>query len=389
MKARLLGYARRPMPLPGRYVVLTAAALLAGALPATACGTSASSGAHAAAAPLELGVQDDGVLLRGSDALRGLAWKRIGELKADDVRVIVPWSDVVSGSTATRRPARISYRLTPFDRLVREARSHGVHVQMTLALPAPAWATSTDRVGKTNPDPKLFAAFAGDMARHFKGKVGRFSVMNEPNLAVWLKPVRTSAAQYRTIYPVAYSAIKRASPSAKVLFGETAPFTRSPAAGTQPLPWIAAVLNGVRLKADGVAHHPYSFKVSPLKPWPAKGSVSIGSLGRLVSALKGYAKSGQLRTPGGGVPGIYLTEHGYLVNGPDAPAYRTTQALPETTRARYWTQSLNIARRTPGVRQLLSYQLFPSPPGATWDTSVLDTDGAPTLPFTAIADRTR
>ena len=211
--------------------------------------------------------------------------------------------------------------------------------------------------------------------------------MNEPNLAVWLKPVKTSAAQYRTIYPLAYSAIKRASPSAKVLFGETAPFIRTAAAGTQPLPWIAQVLEGARLKADGVAHHPYSFKVSPLKPWPAKGSVSIGSLGRLVSALKGYAKSGQLRTPGGGVPGIYLTEHGYLVNSPGAPAYRRTQSLPATTRARYWTQSLNVARRTPGVRELLSYQLFPSQPGATWDTSILDAAGEPTLPFTAIADR--
>ena len=127
-------------------------------------------------------------------------------------------------------------RLTAFDRLAREARSQGVKVQMTLALSAPAWATRTHRIGKTNPDPRLFAAFAGDMARHFKGKVARFSVLNEPNLAVWLKPVKTSAAQYRTVYPPAYAAIKRASPSAQVFFGETAPFVRTAAAGTQPLP---------------------------------------------------------------------------------------------------------------------------------------------------------
>lgn len=375
------------MPIRGRYLVLTATALLACVLPATACGTRPSPGAHAAAAPLELAVQDDGLLLRGRDGLRALAWKRIGELNADYVRVLVPWNDVVSSPRARRPPARVRYRLTAFDRLVREARSHGVKVQMTLALSAPAWATSTGRVGKTNPDPKRFATFAGDMARHFRGKVARFSILNEPNLVVWLKPAKTSAAQYRTIYALSYSAIKRASPAAQVFFGETAPFIRTASAGTQPLPWIAAALKGARLRADGVAHHPYSFKVSPLKPWPTKGSVSIGSLGRLVSALKGYAKSGQLRTPAGGTPGIYLTEHGYLVNGPGAPAYRRTQSLPATTRARYWTQSLNIARRTPGVRQLLSYQLLPSPPGATWDTSILDGNGEPTLPFTAIANR--
>lgn len=375
------------MPSTGRSSLLLAAALLLCVLPATACGSRASSGARAAAAPLELAVEDDGLLLRGRDGLRALAWKRIGELRADYVRVIVPWNDVVSSPSAKRPPARPSYRLTAFDRLVREARSHGVKVQMTLALSAPAWATPARKVGKTNPNPKLFAAFAGDIAKHFRGKVARFSVLNEPNLAVWLKPVKTSAVQYRTIYALSYSAIKRASPSAKVFFGETAPFIRKANAGTQPLPWIAQVLKGARLKADGVAHHPYSFKLSPLKPWPAKASVTIGSLGRLVSALKGYAKAGQLRTPLGGVPGIYLTEHGYLVNGPDAPDYRSSQSLPATTRARYWTQSLNIARRTSLVRQLLSYQLFPSPPGATWDTSILDASGAPTPPFTAIADR--
>ena len=375
------------MPFSGRSAVLICVVLLVCLVPATACGTRAPAGAHRAAAPLELAVQDDGLLLRGSTVLRALAWRRIGELRADYVRVIVPWTEVVSSPNARRRPARIHYRLTAFDRLVREARSHGVKVQMTLALSAPAWATSTHRAGKTNPDPKLFAAFAGDMARHYRGKVARFSVMNEPNLVVWLKPAKTSAVQYRTIYALSYSAIKRASPAAKVFFGETAPFTRTAAGGTQPLPWIAQVLKGARLKTDGFAHHPYSFKVSPLKPWPAKGSVSIGSLGRLVSALKSYAKSGQLRTPGGGVPGIFLTEHGYLVNSPGAPAYRRTQSLPATTRARYWTQSLNAARRTPGVKELLSYQLLPSPKGATWDTSILDDTGAPTLPFTAIADR--
>ncbi len=366
--------------------VLVCALSLAGFAVAMAQTPSRPATAHAAATPLEIAVQDDGLLLRGSDVLREHAWERIGELQASYVRVIVPWSEVVRSSTAKRRPSPVRYTLTAFDRLVSEARANGVQVEMTLALSAPAWASGNGRVGKTNPNAKLFAAFAGDMARHFKGKVSRFSVLNEPNLVVWLKPAKTSAAQYRTIYPLAYSSIKRANPNAKVFFGETAPFARTAAAGTQPLPWIAAVLKGARLKTDGVAHHPYSFKVSPLKPWPAKGSVSIGSLGRLVTALKGYAKSGQLRTPGGGTPGIYLTEHGYLVNSAGAPSYRTTQALPATTRARYWTQSLNIARRTPTVRQLLSYQLYPSRPTATWDTSILDDVGNPTPPFTAIQD---
>ncbi len=346
----------------------------------------AGCGSATAATPLEIAVQDDGLLLRGSAPLRAQAWERIGELDASYVRVLVPWGAVVSSPNSRRRPSKVRYRLASFDRLVREARSHGVKVQMTLALSAPAWASGTGRLGKTNPDPKQFAGFAGDIAKHYKGKVTRFSILNEPNLVVWLKPASTSAVQYRRIYALSYSAVKRANPSAKVLFGETAPFARTRSAGTQPLPWIKQVLQGARLKTDGFAHHPYSFKVSPLKPWPAAGSISIGSVGRLVTALKGYAKRGQLRTPSGGTPGIYLTEHGYLVNNAGAPAYRRTQSLPATTRARYWTQSLNIARRTPTVRQLLSYQLYPQKPGTTWDTSILDSGGNPTPPFSAIAD---
>ena len=339
-----------------------------------------------AAAPLEIAVQDDGVLLRGSTALRAQAWQHIKQLHASYVRVNVYWNDVVSTPNAKKRPKTVRYSLADYDRLVKQARSNGVGVQMTLGISAPAWATSTRKVGKTNPDPKLFAQFAADMARHFKGKVGRYSILNEPNLAVWLKPVKTSAAQYRKLYALSYSSIKRASPSAKVFFGETAPFARKKGSGTQPLTWIAQVLKGAKLKTDGVAHHPYAFKLAPNKPYPAKGSVSMGSISRLSSALKTYAARGQLRTPAGKVPGIYLTEHGYFVSGPQAPSYRNTQALPVATRAKYWTQSLDIASKTSGVRQLLSYQLYPSPPRATWDTSILSPTGAPTSPFEAIAE---
>ena len=49
-----------------------------------------------AAAPLEIAVQDDGVLLRGSTALRAQAWQHIKQLHASYVRVNVYWNDVVS-----------------------------------------------------------------------------------------------------------------------------------------------------------------------------------------------------------------------------------------------------------------------------------------------------
>lgn len=356
---------------------LIALALLALAmLPATA---------HAAK-PLEIAVQDDGILLRANDDVRAHAWKRIEQMRASYVRVNLYWNDVVNNATSRTRPSRIRYTLDEYDRLVAEARKHKVQVQMTLGTSAPAWATSNRKVGKTNPNAKLFAAFARDMAKHYKGKVGRYSIMNEPNLIFWLKPVKTSAKQYAKIYKLSYSAIKRADRNAKVFFGETAPFTRSKKNGTDPLLWIKRVLRGQRLKTDGVAHHPYAFDASPRKPFRGKNTITMSSLSRLVKLLRTAQKKKQLRTPRGGRPGIYLTEHGYFVDGPQAPEYRRSQALPENTRATYWKQSLDIARKTSTVRQILSYQLYPTTPDATWDTSVLDGAGNPTAVFTSITD---
>lgn len=352
---------------------------LAAALAATAFASTA-----AAATPLEIAVQDDGVLLKGGDAERAQAWERIRQMRTSWVRVNLYWNDVVSSPTAKRVPKRIRYTLGQFDRLVSEARASRVRVQMTLGTSAPAWATSTRRVGKTNPNPRLFARFAGDMARHFKGRVGRYSILNEPNLIYWLNPVKTSAAQYRKLYPLAYRAVKRADSRAKVFFGETAPFTRSKKKGTDPITWIRRVLKGARLKADGVAHHPYAYRTAPTKSFGSRNSVTMGTLPRLNKLLKSAAKRRELRTPAGKVPGIYLTEHGYFVDGPAAPSFRRRNALPAATRARFWRQSLQVARRTSNVRQLLAYQLYPSAPTATWDTSILDVAGNPTPPFSSI-----
>ncbi len=357
--------------------LLISAALLVGAL-------APASAQAAKAKPLEIAVQDDGVLLRGSDFQRAQAWQRIQEMRASYVRVNLYWNDVVNNSTSRKRPKKLRYTLDAYDRLVKEARQHKVRVQMTLGTSAPAWATSNKKVGKTNPNARLFSRFAGDMAKHYKGKVARYSIMNEPNLIFWLKPVKTSAKQYRRIYKLSYSAIKRKDKRAKVFFGETAPFSRTKKNGTDPLLWIKQVLRGGRLKTDGVAHHPYAFRSSPRKAYRGKNTITMGSLGRLVKLLRTAAKKKQLRTPKGGRPGIYLTEHGYFVNNPGAPKYRSSQALSAKTRAKYWKQSLDIARRTSTVRQLLSYQLYPTTPEATWDTSVLDLAGNPTAPFDAI-----
>ena len=81
----------------------------------------------------------------------------------------------------------------------------------------------TSKVGGYKPDPVKFAAFVRTVAAHFKGRVDRYAIWNEPNLSAWLAPTSTSPAQYRSLYKNAYTAIKTVDPNAKVLFGELAP----------------------------------------------------------------------------------------------------------------------------------------------------------------------
>ena len=60
----------------------------------------ALAGPAAAAPGLELGVQDDAVLLRGEYGDRALALDRAAELGADRIRVNVPWAILPNAITS-------------------------------------------------------------------------------------------------------------------------------------------------------------------------------------------------------------------------------------------------------------------------------------------------
>src|SRR5205085_2605369 len=71
------------------------------------------------------------------------------------------------------------------DSMVDEARARGFQVELTLSGLASAQFGGPDRAG-INPDPGEFAVFCNAAARHFAGRVRRFSIWNEPNYIVFL-----------------------------------------------------------------------------------------------------------------------------------------------------------------------------------------------------------
>jgi hypothetical protein len=87
-------------------------------------------------------------------------------------------------------------------------------------------------------------------------------------------------------------------------------------------------------------------------------------------------------TPQVRAPDVFLTEHGYFSAG--------RRAVPDATRARWLTESFEIALANPRVRQLVQYLLV-TPPVArnTFPTQIMSRRGGPQKPYTALRKWTR
>jgi hypothetical protein len=335
---------------------------------------------------MEIGLQDDAVFIDQAGIGRTAGLERAREIGVTTIRANMLWARVMAGKQADqrKRPRTPRYDFSRFDALVNEARARGLRVQLTLTGPAPAWATKGRTVSTRSPSLKEFTRLTAVVAKHFKGRVSRYSIWNEPNWYTWLSPHKTGAAQYRALYLGGYRAIKKADHKAKVIFGELAPRERA-GASTAPLPFMKAVLcvnakwhkrKGCRaLRADGVSVHPYDYSHAPNAKKVPAGDVSVGTVSRLTRALAHLKKARALLTPAGKQPPVHLTEFAYFASGP--------LALPRATRARYITQAFAQARANPKIAQILYFGLVQNP-FIQWDTGLLKPDGTPDTTFDAL-----
>ncbi|HEY1597030.1 MAG TPA: cellulase family glycosylhydrolase [Thermoleophilaceae bacterium] len=351
---------------------------------AAGCGSSSAGGKSN---KLEVALQDDAVFLSRSYYDRDRALAQAQQMGVTRLRVLVVWSRVPGADpNATKAPAHPRYNFAGYDSLIDDAAQHGIRVQLDLSGPAPAWAAGNHKQGIVKPDASEFGDFAAAAAKHFKGRVDRYSIWNEPNYVGWLAPQSAEPSLYRALYIQSYGAIKKADPSAQVLLGETAPYAESGRA-MAPLEFLRKVTcrtpiyapqrHCAPLHADGYAHHPYEFANPPQAPYPGADNVTVGSLGRLTGALDRLAQAKALTTPQGKPLDVYLTEFGYFATGP--------VAVPPAKRADYLKTAFGIAARNPRVKEMLQYILVSPPPGVRFNTSLINLDGKPTVPFTALA----
>jgi Glycosyl hydrolase family 1 len=368
-------------------VLAAAAVLLTGCL--------IDAGDSKAARGMELALQDDAVFANGQ-------YKRVSGAKAYSLtralgvtrqRVNIQWAYTMPEVqfNARRKPAAVNYNFAGYDALIDQAAANGVRLHVSLTGPAPRWANPRHYVPKRGwykPSASEFGKFATLAAEHFKGRVDRYSIWNEPNWKTWLGPLASGPALYRQLYIAGYKAIKAADPAAKVLIGETAPFSKR-GFSTSPLAFLRGVTcvnkkykrarSCPKLKADGYAHHPYDFGHAPNYQYPGADNVTIGTLSRLTKALDKLSRAGVLRKNGGGKMPLYLTEYGYFASG--------HRALPKKLRTRYLKQAYSIALKNSRVKSQLQYLLVSPPRSARasfFDLGLVSTRGTKNVGYKAL-----
>ena len=351
------------------------------ALSATALATPSGAGA---ASDMEIALQDDAVFVTNAYYGRDRGMRKAREIGVSVIRVNVLWSEVVGSSKNRRsRPSTVNYDFTAYDQVVVAAQQNGMHVQMALVGPAPAWATGNRKRGVYKPKHRYYEDFVEATVAHFGGLVNRYSIWNEPNHVGWLSPLKSAPGLYTQLYKVGYRAVKRNNPFARVLFGELAPYASRRGSAMPPLEFLRKVLRTNRgykgsskyaLEADGFAHHPYDFTHSPTYRYPGSDNVTLATLSRLTSALDELHGSRLLRRPDGGRLDLYLTEYGYMQSG--------RYAIPDARRASYLKKGFDMARKHSRVRQMLQFLMVqPSKSYRFFDTALLGRKGSETRAY--------
>ncbi len=275
-----------------------------------------------------------------SHSARPRALAKLQALGVRALRVELAWHDVAPSANSATKPSfpatdPNAYAWGEYDALINEAQRLHWKVLLTVTAPAPRWATSDKKAPYvTSPDDLDFEQFMTAVGRHYNGRVGTYSIWNEPNHPAFLRPQFSSNGQpasprlYRGLYQAGYTGLIAGGIShPQVLMGETAPFgydtvnvrregAKALLHDVAPLAFLRGMLclnaryqksrSCGLLPTSGFAHHAYTLPAGPYYRPPERDDVTIGVLSRLTSALNKAAAAHAIPA---GVP-VYLTEFG-------------------------------------------------------------------------------
>jgi hypothetical protein len=313
---------------------------------------------------------------------RSRAISQMQRLGVNAVRIELSWYAVAPDRNSGSRPQLPlsdpgSYDWGDYDSLLAEMTRLHWQVLLTIAPPAPRWATSNHAAPfVTRPDDRDFEEFMTAVGRRYGSVVSHYAIWNEPNEHDSLRPQfdrRGDPAApliYRGLFEAGYAGLKAAGIKApRVLMGETGPggfvkMTRHVPSysGVAPLAFLRGALclsasyrrarTCSKLPAYAYAQHPYASNTrGPFYRPPSPEGVTIGTVSRLARALDRAARAGAIRAR---AP-IFLTEFG-VMSKPNR--YFGVQASQQ---AEYDAIAERIAWQSPRVAAFSQYLLRDDP----------------------------
>src|SRR4051794_8936733 len=342
-------------------LALCLCALVAAALP------NAAQASHSQSMTFEAPVD------LANPATRTQAFDEISSFGVKSVRIVMLWQNVAPAATSRVRPDfdatdPTKYDWSAYDPQVDGAVARGWNVLLTVSGPVPRWATNGARDNLTRPSPAQFQQFMTAAARHYGTKIARWSVWNEPNQPQFLLPQYSEGKHtplspriYRNLFFAAQRGLRAGGlPDAQVLMGETSP--RGTGHVVAPLTFLRGVFcldsryrkvgDCAEVHADGYAHHAYTTAQGPLFKPKQPNDVTIGVIGRLITALDRAARAGAVdrRLP------IHLTEFG-IQSTPDPIV-----GVSEARQSDYRAISERLAWAQPRITAFSQYLLRDDPP---------------------------
>jgi hypothetical protein len=170
-------------------------------------------------------------------------------LGVQNVRIMIPWAGV--------EPSNGVYNWTAVDRVVNSAAARNMGV-LGFINSTPYWAATNKIALSGQPNPNVYAAFAGTVAQRYKGKISAYEVWNEPNSYKFFSPI--DATKYTQMLKAAYGTIKAQDPSALVIGGVVGSVTSFFGLTLSPVTFVDEMYKaGAKGYFDALSFHPYNY----------------------------------------------------------------------------------------------------------------------------------
>ena len=290
----------KPWRLVRSAAVFLAAVLLAGcgvATPEVPLMNSAWRGDPVAPviteAPTTIGFADsDFIVMPAADM--GATVSRMRATGVQSVRILVPW-------VALQKDRGATYDWTLVDNMVTALAAQNMSILATLNS-TPQWAVPKGLPALSGPpaSPAEYAAFAGAVAKRYRGRISAYEIWNEPNAAMFFAP-GPDPAKFVGMLKAAYPAIKAADPAAVVVTGGLGAIVDHESVTMNAVTFLRAMYTaGAKGFFDGFGFHPYQYTT--------KFSVGGWHPDAPVNQIAGIREV--MRANGDDAKKIWLTEYG-------------------------------------------------------------------------------